>query len=112
MTGAPGTGFGRRAAVRLTMWLDVRDRHRHGSLGVELVKRARAEGLAGATVFEGRLGFGAGGDVHRERLFSDDRPLAIVVVDRADRIEAFLQRLEGYAPGVVTTVEDVEIVDV
>lgn len=112
MRARPVSRFPGRPAKRLTVWLGVRDRHRHASLEVELMKRARKAGLAGATVFEGRLGYGAGGQVHREHWFSDDRPLAIVVVDSAERIEEFLATLGGFAHGIVAAVEDVEIVDV
>lgn len=111
MTAGKATRQPARPAQRLTIWLGVRDRHRHASLGVELLKRARRRGLAGATVFEGRLGYGAGGRVHREHLLADDRPLSFVVVDSADKIAAFLVELDGLAHGLAATVDNVEIVD-
>lgn len=104
--------FPARPARRLTIFLGVRDRHRHGSLEMELLKRARKAKLAGATVFEGELGFGSAGHLHREHLVSDDRPLAIVVVDAPERIDAFVAELGTTARGVVITIEDVEIIEI
>jgi uncharacterized protein len=112
MTDRSTPHFSGRPAKRLTIWLGVRDRHGHASLEVEVLKRARKARMAGATVFEGRMGYGAGGNVHREHVFSHDRPLAIVMVDAADRIEWFVEELAGFAHGVVAAVEDVEIVDI
>lgn len=112
MTAAVESRFAGRPARRLTIWLGVRDRYRHASLEVELMKRARKAKLMGATVFEGQLGFGTEGQVHREHVFSDDRPLSMVVVDTPDGIERFLNELPELARGIVATVEDVEIVEV
>lgn len=108
---SPASRFPTRPAKRLTIWLGVRDRHRHTSLEVELMRRARRAGVTGATVFEGQLGFGTGGQLHRERMFSDDRPLSLVVVDSAARVEAFLEELSVLRADIVATVEDVEIVE-
>lgn len=112
MTAAPSTQFTGRPARRLTIWLGVRDRHRHASLEVELMKRARKAKLMGATVFEGQMGFGTHGQLHREHMFADDRPLSIVVIDTPERIERFLDELAAFGRELVATVEDVEIVDV
>lgn len=105
------SGFTARPAQRLTLWLDVRDRHRHASLEVEVMKRARRAKLLGATVFEGQMGFGTHGQLHREHVFSDDRPLSIVIVDVPERIQQFLGELAYLGRDIVATVEDVEIVD-
>jgi PII-like signaling protein len=44
---------------RLTIYLGESDRHGHTPLATEIVQRAHAAGLAGASVFRGVEGFGA-----------------------------------------------------
>ena len=97
-------------AKRLTFLIGVRDRYRHNSLEVELVKRARKFKLAGATVFEGIEGFGASGHLHRVHVVSDDRPLAVVFVDVSDKIDAFLESVTPLLHDVAVVVDEIEIV--
>lgn len=83
-------------AVRLTIHIGEHDRHGHTPLHTEIVQRARAAGLAGATVLHGVEGFGASSVIHTSRLLtmSEDLPMVVIVVDTADRIDAFLPLLD------------------
>jgi uncharacterized protein len=103
--------FPGRPAKRLTLLMSVHDHVRHNSLEMELLKRARKAKLAGATVFEGDEGYGASGHVHTEHFLSDDRPLAVVIIDRADKIDDFLNEIASLLHDVLVTVDDIEIVD-
>lgn len=98
-------------AKRLTLLISAHDRIGHSSLSTELMKRARHAHLAGATLFEADQGFGMSGEVHREHMLSDDRPMALVVVDRAHKIEAFLDDVAPLLVGVVATLADVEVLE-
>lgn len=111
MTASPR--FGRRPATRLTVRISVHDRYRHSSLQVEMLRRARRSGIAGATVWEAEEGFGASGEVHQAHLVSDDRPLAVVFVDRPEAIDTLLSELRPLLErtAATVTVEDVEIVE-
>lgn len=83
-------------AMRLTVFVGESDQwHRH-PVYTEIVHRAHAAGLAGASVLRGIEGYGASSHVHTTRILSlsDDLPVAIVIVDTADRIEAFLPQLD------------------
>lgn len=102
----------RRPARRLTLLLHVQDHHRHVSLMVELLGRARRQRLAGATVFEGHQGFGATGTVRRTHLLRDDAPLAIVVVDDPARIDRFVESIADLLGDVLAVVEEVTVVEV
>jgi PII-like signaling protein len=81
--------------------------HRDGKpLYVAIVERAREEGLAGATVLRGMMGFGANSTIHTSHvlLLSEDLPITILIMDSEDRIEKFLPILDGMvAEGVVAT---------
>lgn len=76
-----------------------------------LVQRAREIGLAGATVLRGIEGFGASSVVHTARILrlSEDLPIVIELVDRADKIEEFLHATDEMVKEGMVTVERVEI---
>jgi uncharacterized protein len=108
----PDLEFQRRPAKRLTILMSVHDRVGHSSLQIELLKRARKAGLSGATVFEGDEGFGESGVMHRAHILSDDRPLALVIIDEPDKIDNFVEEVTALVKGIVATVVNVEIIDV
>jgi len=98
-------------AKRLTVFVGEHDTYQHHSVALEIVHRAHRAGLAGATVFRGIEGFGASNHIHTTRLLSlsDDLPLCIVVVDRAEAIERFVGELDDLVEGGLVIVEDVEV---
>ncbi|OGR36893.1 MAG: signal transduction protein [Desulfovibrionales bacterium GWA2_65_9] len=70
-----------------------------------IVEEAQRRGLAGATVTRGLLGFGAGSHVHTAKILrlSEDLPMVVEIVDRPERIQAFLPLLEDMlGEGVIT----------
>jgi PII-like signaling protein len=99
-------------AKRLTIYIGESDHHHHHSLTAEIVDRARRGGLAGCSVFRGTAGFGATGHVHSARLLSlsEDLPIAIVIIDSAERIDAFVPQLDELITGGLVTVEDVDVI--
>ncbi|GHF36066.1 UPF0166 protein [Streptomyces mashuensis] len=100
------------AAVRLTAYVGESDVHGHRPLYSEIVHRAHAAGLAGASVFRGVEGFGASSVVHTARLLSlsEDLPVAVVVVDTEDRVRAFLPVLDELGVTGPVTLEPVRVV--
>lgn len=97
---------------RLTIYIGETDQHGHRPLYTEIVQRARDAGLAGATVVRGIEGFGATSRIHASRILrlSEDLPVVITIVDRTDRVDAFVAVLdELIAEGLVVR-EPVEIV--
>jgi PII-like signaling protein len=80
-------------------------------LEMEVLKRARKAKTAGLTVFEAIEGFGHSGLVHRSHLMSDDAPLAIVIVDSPETIDAFLSSIADMLSGIRVVLDDVEILD-
>ncbi|MET7433061.1 DUF190 domain-containing protein [Streptomyces flaveolus] len=99
-------------ALRLTIIVDDTDTWHHKPLFTEIVHRAHAFGLAGATVLRGVEGFGATSVVHTTRLLSmaDDLPTAIMIIDEEDRIRAFMTQLEELPISGLVTVQEVEVV--
>ncbi|MFJ9416143.1 DUF190 domain-containing protein [Streptomyces sp. NPDC101227] len=81
----------RGPALRLTAVVGEHQVRHHKPLYAEIVHRAHAAGLAGASVFRGIEGFGASSLIHTQRLLSlsEDLPVAVVVVDVPERVRAF-----------------------
>lgn len=62
-----------------------------------IVEEARQRGMAGATVSRGFMGFGANSLIHTAKILrlSEDLPVVVEIVDRPDRIDAFLPVADG-----------------
>jgi PII-like signaling protein len=100
-----------RPALRVTVFTGENDTWHHRPLYSEIVHRAHAAGLAGASVFRGVEGFGASSVVHTSRLLSlsEDLPVAVVIVDSEERVRAFLPRLDELVPEGRVVLDKVEL---
>lgn len=76
-----------------------------------IVQKARARGLAGATVLRGLTGYGQGSRIHAHHLFgiSDNPPLVIEIVDAEERLRAFMTDLADLRDIGLVTLERVEV---
>ncbi|MFI9366677.1 DUF190 domain-containing protein [Kitasatospora sp. NPDC053057] len=99
-------------ALRLTVLVGESDTWHHRPLYSEIVHRARAAGLAGASVFRGIEGFGASSLVHTARLLSlsEDLPVAVLIVDEEDRVRGFLPQLEELVAEGLVLLDQCEVV--
>jgi PII-like signaling protein len=99
-------------ALRLTVFVGESDTWHHRPLATEIVHRAHAAGLAGATVFRGVEGFGASSIVHTSRLLSlsQDLPVAVVIVDDEQRVRAFLPVLDELVTEGLVILDEVEVI--
>ena len=100
------------SALRLTIFIGESDQWHHKPLYTEIVHRARGAGLAGASVLRGFEGYGASNRIHTSRLLSlsEDLPVAVIIVDAAERIRAFLPQLEELVTGGLVILDEVEVV--
>ena len=98
-------------AQRITIFIGESDRYNHKPLYAEIVHRAHQQGLAGASVFRGIEGFGAASRIHTSRLLSlsEDLPIAIIIVDTADRTAEFLDEVAELVTGGLIIVDDVHV---
>jgi PII-like signaling protein len=99
-------------ASRLTVFVGDNDTRHHRPLFTEIVHRAHAAGLAGASVFHGVEGYGASSLVHTTRLLSlnENLPVAIIIVDTPERIAAFLPVLHEVVTEGIITIDQVDVI--
>src|ERR1700736_5454466 len=101
-----------QAAILLRIYTEEGKRADHRPLYEEIVLRARAAGLAGATVLRGPMGLGQSAVIHTAKIIdlSANLPLVIEVVDAEHRIRAFLPKLDAMRDIGLVTLEKVEVV--
>jgi len=98
-------------AELLRIFIGESDRHDGKPLYEAIVEIARREGLAGATVLRGTLGFGANSRIHTAKVLrlSEDLPMVIEIVDAPEKIAAFLALLDGIVKEGLITLEKVRV---
>jgi len=99
-------------ATKLTVYIGDSDRHGRKPLHLAIIELLHTEGISGATVLHGIEGYGSHKQIHTARILdlSGDLPEVIVAVDRPEKIEAVLPKLdEMIGEGLVTT-EEVRVV--
>ena len=99
-------------ALRMTVFISENDQFRHRPLYTEIVHRAHAAGLAGASVVRGCEGFGASSRIHTTRLLSltESLPVLVIIVDRAERVREFLPQVAELVSKGLITLDEVEVV--
>jgi PII-like signaling protein len=105
----------RRPARRITVIISETDTCEHRPLATEIVHRAHAAGLPGASVFRGIEGYGTTGHIHTMRILSlsDELPIAVVIIGDPDAIDDFVPEIAPLLKkGGVLTVDDVEVVEI
>ncbi|MEU8793581.1 DUF190 domain-containing protein [Streptomyces sp. NPDC048643] len=100
------------SALRVTIFIGENDTWHRKPLYAEIVHRAHAAGLAGASVFRGIEGFGASSLIHTSRLLSmsEDLPVAVIVVDTEERVRAFLPQLDELVTEGLVILDDCEVI--
>jgi len=76
-----------------------------------ILRKAKAEGLAGGTVIRAIEGFGAHSRIHTAKILdlSTDLPIIIEIVDDLEKIENFLSIIDSVIEEGLATVEKVHI---
>ncbi len=99
-------------AQRVCVYLSEADVWHGKPLARAIVLKAREMGLSGATVAKGIGGYGPHRVLHRAALIETEADLPVIVelVDRAERIAAFLPVLDEMMREGLVTVEDVRVV--
>ena len=96
----------------LRIFIGEADKYQGKPLYEWIVLQAREQGLAGATVLRGMMGFGANTrniQTFRFDALSEDLPVVIEIVDTQDKLEKFLETVEPHIKAGLVTVENAQI---
>jgi len=95
----------------LRIFVAESDKHETTPLHEWIVRKAKEEGLAGATVIRGIEGFTSGGTIHTGKILTlaSDMPIIIEIIDTLEKIDNFLPVIDHAIRKGLITVEDVDI---
>lgn len=96
----------------LRVYIAESDQWEGKPLYAAIIHKARAEGLAGATALRGMMGFGANSLIHSagQVAITEDLPVVIEMVDKAEKLKAFISVLDKMVKEGLITTERVGIV--
>ena len=90
----------------LRIFIGEADKYQGKPLYEWLVLQAKEQGLAGATVLRGMMGYGANSrEIHTFKItrLSEDLPIVVEIVDTKEKLETYLQTIdESIQAGMVT----------
>jgi PII-like signaling protein len=99
-------------AMLLSIYIGESDRWHGKRLHQALVEAAREQGLAGATVLQGIMGFGANSrNIHTARLVdvSPDLPIVVEIVDDEPKIRSFLATAGTMIAAGLVTLQQISV---
>ncbi len=99
-------------AQLLRIFIGEGDKFKGQPLFEAIVNLARKQGLAGATVTRGLMGFGADSRMHSANILrlSEDLPVIIEMVDSPEKIKSFLPQLDDMIKEGLVTLENVNVI--
>lgn len=95
---------------QLRIYIDACDQWHGRPLYAEIVQEARRQGLAGATVARGIMGYGVHSTIHEPHLFqiTNHLPVVIEIIDTGEKVQAFIPSLAIMLPEGLITLADVD----
>ena len=99
----------------LRIFISSTDQLKQDLLCESIVFSAKKEGLAGATVLKGILGYGASSVIHSYKFWevTDKLPVVIELIDEEEKIRSFYEtirpQLESMRYGCLVTIENIEV---
>ncbi len=102
--------IGKKKILRL--YIDSLDKYEHKPLWEVVLKKAKEEGLAGATVFKGIAGMGPHSEIHTFSLLSmsENLPIIVEIIDNEEKIVNFTKILEKIVDEGLVTLTDTEVI--
>jgi len=100
-----------RNGVLLRIFIGESDKHQTLPLYEWIVKTARENGMAGATVLRGMQGFGSDSHMHTAKILrlSQDLPIVIEIIDTPEKIEAFIPIIDPVIEEGLMTTERIQV---
>jgi hypothetical protein len=96
----------------LRIFIGESDRWEGTSLHEAIVRKAKTDGLAGATVLRGLMGFGANSRIHTAKILrlSEDLPIVIEIVDTLEKVEKFADEIDAMMRDGMVTIEKARVI--
>ena len=96
----------------LRIFIGENDRYEGVPLYEWIVRKAREQHLAGATVLRGLEGFGAHSRMHTAKILrlSDDLPMVVEIVDSREKIDTLLPHIDQMVEEGLVTLEKVRVI--
>jgi len=100
----------------LRIFMSNTDKYEHQPLYEVIVYAAQKQGLAGATVLKGIMGFGASSVVNSLKFWevSEKIPVIVEIIDDSDKVDSFYETIRLYfdkhEKGLLVTIEKVNVV--
>ncbi len=100
----------------LRIFMSNTDKFKHKPLYEVIVYAAKKQGIAGATVIKGIMGFGASSVINSIRFWevSEKLPIIVEIIDEANKIEKFYQTIRPYFDkvdkGFLITIEKANVI--
>jgi len=110
-SGAPAVKREGKAKL-MRIYIGENDRWRDKPLYQALVESLRANEMAGVTVYQGILGYGANRRIHQQTALnlSHDRPIMLSVVDTEEKLRAFGPVLDDMVKQGLVVLSDVDVI--
>jgi PII-like signaling protein len=108
-----GPALKREGSARLMrIYIGENDKWGNKPLYQALLESMRANDIAGVTVYQGILGYGANRRIHQEKALSlsHDRPILLSVVDTEEKLHAFFPILDDMIQQGLVVLSNVEII--
>ncbi len=111
-TPAPPSLRSEGKAKLMRIFVGENDKWRDMPLHKALIESMRANDIAGVTVYQGILGYGANRRIHKETTLnlSHDRPMMLSVVDSEEKLRAFFPILDSMVHQGLVVFSDVDII--
>lgn len=103
------------SALLLRIFISTTDKYDHKLLYESIVFKAKEEGLSGATVTKGVLGYGSSSVIHSYRFWeiTEKLPVVVEIIDEEEKIMKFYKTVEEILQsvpyGCLVTTEKVDV---
>ena len=101
---------------RLRIYISSTDKFEHKPLYEVIVYSAKSNGITGATVMKGIMGYGSSSEIYSNKLWeiSEKLPLVVEIIDDSAKIDKFIESMKLYidqsGKGHIITVDETTIV--
>lgn len=100
-----------KEGLLLRIFVGSSDKYGNMPLYEWVIRKAREQGLSGATALRGKEGFGVHGNIHGAEVLplAKDQPMVIELIDTFEKIDAFTSSIEEAISVGLATVAKVQI---